>query len=255
MSVAPADDGGGGYDGGYGSAPVGTVGGGGGDYSGAGGYVGGYSPAGTGNLSSYTGVGSASGYQSFTPLGGGGWQGLGNLPFNIPSKPYKGLGGITSGGNTLLGILQSIFGQYQQGQISNVEALSEATQLSGMLGNSSVFYQAQHGKDASALANFKTQAQGIVASIATWVAPTAPTTTPTTPDPQTDNPTTATDILTQLQGILNGGGAPSSTNFNAPPNLYQVTPNQSTGSGSSMQKIIIMAVVAVAAYFLYKKYA
>lgn len=191
--------------------------------------------------------------------------------FSLPNSPYRHLSGITSGGNRLIAALNSIFGQYQAGSLSLSQATILANQLRGYLSNPSVFYQAQSGRDASALANFKTQAANIINAIVSWVAP-APTTPPannpapcngipncngTTPNNPTEIPTELpSGILALLASLTNT----PRTRVEAPPNLYQFTPPSdgsfsTQGSNNMTRNVVIVIALIAVAYFLYKKYA
>jgi hypothetical protein len=49
--------------------------------------------------------------------------------------------------------------------------------------------------------------------------------------------------------------APSpKTSVDIPPNLFSVNPNQSSGSGVNMKNMVLIGVVGVIAYFVWKKY-
>jgi hypothetical protein len=212
----------------------------------------------------------SSGGGTGTGTGGGIIFPTGGVPtFNVPSSPYRNLSGITSGGNQLISVLNSIFGQLQANNpnLTQAQALQLAQQYAAYLNNPSVFYQARHGDDASALQRFRAQASAIVSAIAGWFTPVSNTDTGgkttgggTTPTDclwdcdgslPTDIPILPNSILNQLVGLL---GAGARTNVEAPPNLFSFNPNQTGGTGS-MQKYVLLAVAIVAAWWLYKKYA
>lgn len=187
--------------------------------------------------------------------------------FQTPNNPYRGLGSITSGGSQLINSLNRIFSDYQSGQLTLSQATLLANQLRGYLSNPSVFYQAQRGRDASALNNFKSQATAIVNAIVSWVRPSTPS--PEEPTPcngipncgrtppynPTEIPNEIPKSITDLLALLT---PTERTKVEVPPNLYQFTPPVSgsftSGSGNNMNKIIILVAVVAVAYFVYKKY-
>lgn len=200
-----------------------------------------------------TGGGTSGGGTSIPGLPGA-TGGAGFVGFNVPTSPYRGLGAINQGGNSLIAALQSIFAQYRAGEISLQEALFESNRLQGYLGNSSVFYQARHGNDASALQNFKAQAASIVSSISSWVAPAAPT-------PPTDSgggstgdtsgpPTPDVTPDTTLQDLLNA------TNLAQPQTAdnYGTLSESSTQTGGSQTTMIVVVILAVAGFLAYRYY-
>lgn len=232
-------DSGGGYD--YGGGYVDS--GGNQTFEGSGGMVGGLSEAGA-NYSVWGSAGSS--YNSFTPSLTGSW-------WNAPSDRYRGLSEIRSGGTSLINSLNNLFSAYRTGGITSAQAVSQANQIASQLGNHSVFYQAQKGKDAALLRDLKAQAGSIVSAISLW----SPTSTPTTPTDEDPTPTPDGEetqgILQKLQGLF----APrQGTSFETQPNLFSMTPeNSNNGSMFSMSNMLILVVVAVAGWYLYKKYA
>ncbi len=209
------------------------------DYGGAGGAIGGYNLDGTANYSGYTGVGSGSGYNSFTPT---------NLNLSIlPNVAAPGVG-VINNAQFVLAQLQS--GLVPKTQVSNIVAWIH-TQLISLFGTKDKSLKQYQGQ-AIALG------QQIQNAADTVLMQNGVTSTDVTPIVETTagfGETTTKSILEQLSALL-GGGAPTAANFEAPPNLYQVTPNsQTTGSNNNMSKILILVAVIAAAYFLYKKYA
>lgn len=274
------------------------------NYPGSGGYVGGLSMRG-GNWAYFTGAGHSynkftpmttsalpapepnpnpeyPNYPNYPqqspeiPTGGGGGGGgttttspapaPSPIPVFIPpSSPYRGLSQITSGGNQVISTMNAIYAQYQAGNITLQQALLAAQQYSGYFNNPNIFYQAQHGRDASALANFRRQALSIVNAIRNWFLPKPATTTPTTGGGVEclvncgGQELPSTEIPTQLpQGILDfltGLGSSARTNVEAPPNLYQFAPTGTGASNTTMRNAVIVVALVAVAYWLYKKYA
>ncbi len=181
---------------------------------------------------------------------------------NLPalSGGYRGLEGIQTGGNVVTSALNSIFGAYQQGSISLQQALLYAQQYSGYLSNPSYFYQAQHGDDAAWLARLKMQAASMINAIRNWIAPVEDggvKNDPTTRNPNTQNPTEIpVNLPPGILEILKNLIPAAKTSVEQPPSLFSFNP---TGAGSSapnttMRNLVILAVVAVAGWWLYKKY-
>lgn len=185
--------------------------------------------------------------------------------YTPPSQPYRGLSQITSGGNQVINTLNGIFSFLQSGGYNQQQALTQAQLLAAYLNNPQVFYQAQHGNDASALQSFRQQAAAIISAITNWIGTsTTPTTFPTGQQSPPFNPCVNGDCPTQIPmqpnptlldmiASLTSGASPR-TSVEAPPNLYQVAPD-SGGSGSNMKNLIVLAVLGFGAYWLYKKYA
>lgn len=71
----------------------------------------------------------------------------------------KGLQGITTFGNEVINAFGQLLSQAANGQITKEEAYQKADKLVSLLSDGSVVYQAQKGKDAEALNNFKAQAK------------------------------------------------------------------------------------------------
>lgn len=185
--------------------------------------------------------------------------------FTAPSSPFRGLSGIVSGGNSLIGAINSVFSQYQSGSITQQQALLQAQLLSGYLNNPSYFYQAQRGDDASALVRFRMQANSIINSIRNWFAPTTSTDNKGGGKTQDclgcgseQNPTQIPMLLPQgILEILDQFLPSARTKVEAPPNLFSFTPTgaSSTQGSNTTRNLAMLAVVAVVAYYLWKKYA
>ncbi len=197
------------------------------DYGGSGGAIGGYNLPGTSNYSGYTGVGSGSGYNSFTPA--------------LPNVAAPGVG-VINNANFILTELRA--GLISKDQVANVVAWIHA-QLISLFGTKDKSLK-QYQATAIDLGQQIQNAADSVLSQQSVVTPT-----PTTP---TETPTQTQSILDQLKSLLSGG-TPSADTFEAPANLYSVTPNSNQGSTSNMPKILILVAVIAAGYFLYKKYA
>lgn len=257
------------------------------NYPGSGGMIGGLSFPNAG-MSNFTGAGKS--YERFTPYntqfrldefeepifpietgggpiytGGGGSAGggstTGTTPVNAPYLPSisggnRGYGAIQSGGNQVLGALNSIFSSYQSGGMTLEQALLNAQQYAGYLSNPAYFYQAQYGDDAALLTRLKMQAASIVNAIRGWFVTAGPK-EPLTPT-ETKNPTQIPiDIPPSITKLLAGLVPPALTKVDQPANLFSFTP---TGAGESapnntVRNIVILAIVAFVGYWAWKKYA
>lgn len=218
---------------------------------------------GGGNGGGGGGGGSGGGGVILTSGGGSGIGGVVSsttMSFNVPSSPYRGLSAITGGGNSLIQALNDLFARYQAGQITLQEAILQANQLSSYLNNPQVFYQARHGKDATALQNFRAQASSIISAISSWFR--ADTTTDTTSKPignsgRTVSDSSPTEIPTQLPqsilDVLNSLTPSARTSVEQPPNLFSFNPD-TQGSNSTMKHLLILAAIGFVGYWLYKKY-
>lgn len=189
--------------------------------------------------------------------------------FQTPTSPYRGLQQITTGGTNLINAINSIFASYRAGNLSLQDAILNATQLQGYLSNSSVFYQAQHGDDASALVRFRMQAYNIIAAIRNWVTPPATNGPPTGTNPPqdclvncdgSDSPTSVPVVPDWLSAFIASLTPAARTSVEAPPNLFSYNPSpdgsgSQTSGGFNMRNIAILVVVAIVGYYLYKKYA
>jgi hypothetical protein len=78
-----------------------------------------------------------------------------------------GLQGITSFGNNAISTLQQILQMVTSNppMVSPQDAISNAQRIASALGDGTIIYQAKKGKDAAALAQFKTQANALVQEI------------------------------------------------------------------------------------------
>jgi hypothetical protein len=175
--------------------------------------------------------------------------------FTPPSKAYRGLGAIQTGGNQLLDALNQIFSNLKAGKTTSQQAIADASQIGGYLSNPSVFYQARHGDDASFLQGLKAQSSNILRSISTWQPST--TTTPVPPDGITTTPTTTVPdaVGGLISQILQGGSSLSGFLTQSP--LYVFTPqaNVSNEGGFAMNRnIIVLIALAIAGYFAYTKF-
>lgn len=234
-------------------------------FAGSGGYVGGLSPSGA-NYSSLTGAGSA--FNSFTPSSNP-FGNVASFGFAQPSKPYKGMDTAGNAGKKLITLLQGLFTSATSDNNVTADELTQATGLAGLLNNPNYFYQARSGRDNRLMNDLRAQASGIVSAIAGFIPATGSTvcncvtapcncdgnaqTVDPVPDDSTGAQEEAKSIISRLSNLLN---PPKGTNFEAPPNLFQMTPTgESNSSGGSMQKILIIGAVIFAAYWMYKKYA
>ena len=83
------------------------------------------------------------------------------------SQQYRGLAGINSAGQQALQSLQQILAAVSTNPPTMPldQAISEAQRIAAALSNSQFVYQAQHGQDAAALQQFRTQAAELVRQI------------------------------------------------------------------------------------------
>ncbi len=115
-----------------------------------------------------------------------------------------GLAGITSFGNQVIQTLGQIKQMLENGLLPPQQAVSEAQKVAGALADPNFIYQAKKGKDAAALATFKTQAAAIVQEII-QVAATVNTAQVQGIDPATGKPkAAASSVLPTL--LIAGGG-------------------------------------------------
>jgi hypothetical protein len=152
------------------------------------------------NLQVYINSTEAIPYGEITPIGDGqlGWvsaaieAGAAIAPVFLAGSQsgqsqYKGLQAITSGGNQLISQMQELLALVQSNPSTGQQAVQAAQQLRTSLDTPAVFYQAQHGSDAAALTNFKSQADALLQQIQAAAAASAGTTANGQPVIQTPN--------------------------------------------------------------------
>jgi hypothetical protein len=134
---------------------------------------------------------------------------------------FRGLAAINQGGSQVISQMQQLLQAVQQNPAAAGQAVQLAAQLRAALDDPNTFYQAQHGSDAEALRNFKSQADSLLQQIQAAAAATAGTPTggqptviqtPSGPVVPTTGPNgqtiyvPATDGISMQTLLLVGGG-------------------------------------------------
>ncbi len=177
-----------------------------------------------------------------------------------PSHQARGLSEINAYGSQTIQSLQNLLGLAAS---NPAQAQADAQAFYNTLSNPAYVYQAQHGKDAAALSNFKTQALSLLQQIQAAAAavvqtPTAnPDEVPANPPGTTtvDSPTTLNALWLATFGKLLGGGVPAGNE--AGMDTWQQIPvnseNSSTTGTLPVALIAIFLLLGVGAYWYFNK--